>query len=60
VFNLLGQKITTILDKKLSAGYHTVNWNGRDSFGKECASGVYFCRITAGEFTERKTMLLMK
>jgi len=59
VFNLLGQKITTVLDKEMRAGYRSVIWNGDDNNGRQVASGVYFYKLTAGDriFTKKMTML---
>ena len=55
VFNLLGQKVETLVDSWLDAGTHTVYWNA----GKQ-SSGVYFYKLTAGEFEDIKRMTLLK
>ena len=55
LFNVMGQKVNTILDEYKSAGYHTINLDG-----SYLASGVYFFSIKAGEFKDVKKMLLMK
>ena len=55
VYNLLGQRVTTLVDAHQSAGVHNVRWNGSD-----VSTGIYFFRITAGEFTAMKRMILMK
>ncbi|MBU0984106.1 MAG: T9SS type A sorting domain-containing protein [candidate division Zixibacteria bacterium] len=55
VFNVLGQEVATLVDNELSAGQHAVEWDASDA-----ASGVYFYRIEAGEFTESKKMLLLR
>jgi len=55
VFNNLGQKITTLVSKKQSTGYYTVNWDA-----KNFASGIYFYRIKAENFTDMKKMILLK
>jgi len=60
VFNILGQSVRTLVDERLSAGYKAVNWDSRDNHGVEISSGVYFYRITAGDFVESKKMLLLK
>jgi flagellar hook assembly protein FlgD len=60
VFNILGERVTTLLDEPMSAGLHTVTWHGRDESGHEVASGVYFYRLRVGEMTETKKMVLMK
>jgi len=55
VYNLFGQKVTTLVDSKQEAGYRSVVWQA-----SEVSSGVYFYRLTAGEFTETKRMMLVK
>ncbi|MBD3170407.1 MAG: T9SS type A sorting domain-containing protein [candidate division Zixibacteria bacterium] len=60
IFNLMGQKVSTINAGSLDAGYHTFTWNGFDNRGNETPSGVYFYRVTAGEFNETKRMMLVK
>jgi flagellar hook assembly protein FlgD len=60
VFNILGQNVTTLIDGYRPAGDHTVTWEGRDDNGGPAASGVYFYRIEAGNFTKCKKMLLLK
>jgi len=60
VINSLGQTVTTLMDDIRSAGTHRVAWNGCNSNGDRVASGVYLYRLTAGEFTQTKKMLLLK
>lgn len=60
VFNLLGGKIATIVDKNQAAGEYTIHWNATDDNGRKVASGVYFYRIQAGDFVSIKKMLLLK
>jgi hypothetical protein len=55
VFNVLGQKIQTLVEGNLATGYHSVTWDASD-----VSSGVYFYRISAGDFVETKKMLLLK
>jgi hypothetical protein len=60
IFNLLGQKIATLVDQNQNTGRYTVRWNGRDDRGYHVASGVYFYQIQAGEFVKVKKMIMMK
>jgi hypothetical protein len=60
IYNVLGQKVATLVDEPQSAGFKAVWWNGKDAEGDEASSGVYFYRLTAGEFSEVKKMLLVK
>jgi len=60
IFNILGQRVTTLVDQDLDAGPHTVEWQGKDSGGHTVASGIYFYRIKTDAFIESKKMVLMK
>ncbi|MCK4297054.1 MAG: T9SS type A sorting domain-containing protein, partial [Candidatus Marinimicrobia bacterium] len=55
VYNLVGQRVETLVNEKKSAGSHKVVWDGKDS-----PSGIYFYRIQAGDFSQTKKMVLMK
>jgi WD40 repeat protein len=54
VYNIAGQKIQTLIDKKMSKGNHQVEFNAQN-----LSSGVYFYRIEAGEFQDVKKMILL-
>ena len=60
IYNTLGQAVRTLVDEAKEAGYYTVTWDGRDGFGQELSSGVYFYRFTVGHFTATRRMVLMK
>ncbi len=60
IYNLLGQVVTTLVDDHQRAGYYQVRWNGKNSRGKNIASGVYFYRIKAGSFVRTRKLLLLK
>jgi len=60
VFNVLGQKVRTLLDEFKAAGEHEVEWDGAFDNGNEAESGVYFYRITTKAFTDVKKMTLLK
>ncbi len=55
VYNLLGQKVETLVNKEIEAGNYNVNWDGQD-----VASGIYFYRLETGDFVETKKMVLLK
>ncbi len=59
VYNLLGQEVRTLIQSTMAAGYHKVYWDGKDGFGKQVASGVYFYRLQTKEFTKANKMLLV-
>ncbi len=60
VFNILGQKVATLLDRTLRAGTHVVTWAGKDDNGFTAPSGVYLYRISTANFTAVKKMMLLK
>ncbi|MCX6828274.1 MAG: T9SS type A sorting domain-containing protein [candidate division Zixibacteria bacterium] len=60
IYNILGQKVATILDKILPGGYYVARWDGAVSGGKSAANGIYFYRLTAGDFEATKKMVLLK
>ncbi len=60
IYNILGQKVKKIVNEDQEAGNHAVSWNGHDDNGIETASGIYFYKIVAGDFTKVKKMLLLK
>jgi hypothetical protein len=60
IYNLAGQKVTTLVDGRRSAGFHAVDWYGENSKGESVASGLYFFRIEAENFSKTLKMLLLK
>jgi hypothetical protein len=55
VYDILGKEITQLVNAKMNAGRYQMTW-----FGANLASGVYFYRITAGDFVDVKKMILVK
>jgi subtilisin family serine protease len=60
IYNILGQKINTVVDKTESVGKHTAQWGGLNYEGKAVSSGMYLYQIRSGSFVETKKMLLLK
>jgi hypothetical protein len=60
IFNILGQKVKTLIDEFQTAGLKIVHWDGKDDNGQACASGIYFYKIQAGEFSQAKKMVIVK
>ena len=55
LYNILGQRVTLLVDARKPAGYHVIDFNGN-----QLASGIYLYRIQAGEYVDVKKMVLIK
>ena len=55
IYNILGQEVATLVDEVKGPGVYTVEWEAADM-----TSGIYFYRLTCGDFTTTKRMVLMK
>ncbi|MFQ5652810.1 MAG: FlgD immunoglobulin-like domain containing protein [bacterium] len=60
IFNMLGQEIRTLVDVHLEAGIYKVLWDGADKNGRPAATGLYFYRIHAADFSDLKKMNLLR
>jgi hypothetical protein len=55
IYDLLGQEIATLVSDRLTAGYHQVQWAA-----EQFASGAYFYRLVAGDYSESKKLMLQR
>ncbi|UCE19534.1 MAG: hypothetical protein JSV84_04100 [Gemmatimonadota bacterium] len=60
IYNVLGQKVRTLVHGKFEAGYYTVRWDGLNHQGHPVASGLYFYLLETPDFRTMKRMVLMK
>lgn len=60
IYNLLGQRVTTLVDKTLPTGMYEATWHARDEAGRNVASGVYFYRLITDEYVGTRKMLLLR
>ena len=60
VFNILGQKVKTLVNNQMNSGNHNVAWNGLDDNKRPVASGVYFYKMQSGDYSNTRKMILMK
>jgi hypothetical protein len=60
IYDSSGRLVRVLVDGRVAPGYHTVHWDGRDGEGTELGSGVYFYRLTAGDFTDMKRMIVLR
>ena len=60
VYDILGRLIKNIINKNQNAGFKSVQWDGKNNFGRKVPSGVYLYSIEAGDFNQTRKMLLIK
>jgi len=60
VFNVLGQRVKTLVDSDMAPGKHEVTWDGRNDAGARVGSGIYFYRLKAGDYVNSRKMILIK
>jgi flagellar hook assembly protein FlgD len=60
VYNVRGERVTTLLDEVVAAGNHSITWDGLDAHGKAVSSGVYFYKMKSQTFESARKMILMK
>jgi len=60
IYNILGQRVITLVDEKQTAGYKMVRWDSSSQSGNAVVSGIYFCRLKAGDFTATRKMILLR
>ena len=60
IFDLRGQKIRSLINQNINAGYHSVVWDGNDESANPISSGVYLYRILTDEFVNTRKMILMR
>ena len=60
IYNILGKKVSTLLNNVMSPGKHKIEWNAKDNEGNPVASGIYFYELSSSSFTARKKMLLIR
>ena len=60
IYNMAGQRIKNVVDKKQSAGRHQVFWDGTDEDGRRVGSGVFFCRLSTDIQGQTRRMVLIR
>ncbi|TFH58905.1 MAG: T9SS type A sorting domain-containing protein, partial [Candidatus Zixiibacteriota bacterium] len=60
IYNILGDKIKTLVSGYQAAGSYTIRWHADSDGGTSVASGVYFYKLTAGNYTNIRKMTLLK
>ncbi|MDZ7721569.1 MAG: DUF5060 domain-containing protein [candidate division KSB1 bacterium] len=60
IYNVHGIQVRTLMDRRMPAGQHRLQWDARDDSGQIVPSGVYFYRLKAGEFEDMGSMVLLR
>ncbi|HPG39902.1 MAG TPA: T9SS type A sorting domain-containing protein [bacterium] len=60
VYDILGQKLATLVNAKQAAGSYSIVWNGLDGRGAQASAGVYFVKLSADDFEQIQKMILVK
>ncbi len=60
IYNVAGVRVARLAEGRMERGYHEVAWDGRNSSGSICASGVYFTRLKAGKAQTSRKMLILR
>ncbi|MBZ0198418.1 MAG: T9SS type A sorting domain-containing protein [Ignavibacteriaceae bacterium] len=60
IYDILGREVATLIKGAFKPGSYTIEWNGRNTYGVQVASGMYIYRISAGKFVQTKKMMMLK
>ena len=60
IFDVAGRKVATLVDERLPAGPHDVDWSGQNDMGERVASGIYFYKLSAGDRETSRKMVLLR
>ena len=60
IYDILGNKVTTLMNNYINPGNYNLQWNGRDFNGKSVSGGVYLYQLKAKGFNQTKKMLFIK
>ncbi len=60
IYNIKGAHVASLIRETLETGNYEIEWDGTDQFGHNVSPGIYFCRISAGQYVSTNKMILMK
>jgi hypothetical protein len=60
IYNVKGQLVKHLVNGEMTAGKHSIVWNGRDDNNHAVSSGVYFYKMNSGIYSSTKKMIMMK
>ncbi|MDB9884332.1 T9SS type A sorting domain-containing protein [Candidatus Marinimicrobia bacterium] len=60
VYDIMGRKVTTLINEQRGEGYHSIAWNARNQQGAPVSAGIYFFQIQTKEFVKTRKMVILK
>jgi hypothetical protein len=60
IFNILGQRVKSLVSESKEAGVYSVRWDGANEDGQNVPSGVYFYKMVAGDFAQTNKMIMLR
>lgn len=60
IYDPLGRQVNTLVNGQQTAGDYALKWNGTDAVGRQLSSGLYFCQVRAGGFSETIKLVLLR
>jgi len=60
IYDIQGNKIKTLVNDNIQAGYHNIEWNATDDHGNRVSAGIYFMNLQTGKFSRTQKMVLLK
>ena len=60
VYDIMGRKVTTLINEQRSEGYHSTVWNARNQQGAPVSAGIYFYQIQTSEYVKTRKMVILK
>ena len=60
IHNLAAQRVATLARGVREAGCYSLRWDGRTDAGRQLASGVYICRLTGGERSQTRKLVVLR
>jgi len=60
IYNVKGEKVRTLINGHLDIAYYDIIWNGKNDYGQNIASGIYFYKFQTSDYSKIRKMILLK
>ncbi len=60
IFDVQGRRVRTLVDEVMDRGDRHAHWDGTNDDGRAVSTGIYFCRMQAGDFRATRKMVMLK